>query len=506
MKSKAVPAALVAAVVLTSLEVARAAPPFELVGGALGPSGLSARATGADASCAYFNAARLAKAQPGVQLGWFVLNDAIDVTLFARDPAYDVPVSALNEFEGRFPPVPTEWLESGCDPDAGGRCVSKLPARPRQADGSSGDTRVYQVFGLVSEIVPRWLKLGIYGMFPLEAFMQGHTFFADEREQFFTNSLHPELYSDRLTAMSLAFGVSSQVLEWLALGVGVTLSLTNEADAGTYVGDSSRISETLQLSTEIEVSTGVAPNFGAVLTPLPGLEVSLVAHAPQGMEIVTGFSTFLPNGDLQRADRTATLAYEPWKLGLGVSYEFVQAAQHRLSGVATATYTFWGDYVNRQNERPLQGYAWSNSVGLTLGVRHIYAERLTSGLDLFYEPSPVPAQTGRTNYVDNDRIALAGSVNYGLPLSDGMALRFGLSAQIHVLPERTHRKIDPTSEEYAGESFSQLVVDEWIDGAVDNRGNVIQESFGLQTNNPGWPGFSSKGTIIGAGANITLMY
>jgi long-chain fatty acid transport protein len=506
VKSKTVPVAVIAAVVLSPLEAARAAPQFELVGGALGPSGLSARATGADASSAYFNPARLAKAEPGLQLGWFVLNDAIELTLFARDPAFDVPVSALNEFEGRFPPVPTEWLANGCDPNAGGRCVSKLAPHPRQSDGSSGQTRVYQVFGLVSEIVPRWLNFGIYGMFPLDSFMQGHAFFVDEREQYFTNSLHPELYSDRLTAIALAFGASSQVLDWLALGVGVTLSLTNTADAGTYVGDSAHISETLQLSTEIEVSTGFAPNFGAVLTPLPGLEVSLVAHAPQKMEIVTGFSTFLPNGDLQRADRTATLAYEPWKLGLGVHYDFLQTERHQLGGVATATYTFWGDYVNRQNERPLQGYAWANSVGLTFGVRHTYVERLTSGLDLFYEPSPVPAQTGRTNYVDNDRLALAASINYGLPLSDGVSLRFGLNGQVHVLPERAHRKLDPTSEPYADESFSQLVVDEWIDGAIDNRENVIQESFGLQTNNPGWPGFSSQGMIFGGGLNVSLLY
>jgi long-chain fatty acid transport protein len=506
VKSRAVTAALLAAVMIAPLTAARAAPPFELVGGVLGPSGLSARASGADASSAYFNPARLAKAEPGLQLGWFVLNDAIELTLFARDPDVDVPVQALNEFEGRFPPVPSEWLANGCDPDAGGRCVSRLPPRARQGDGSSGNTRAYQVLGLVSEIVPRWLTLGIYGMLPLDSFMQGHAFFVDEREQYFTNSLHPELYSDRLTAMAMAFGASSQVLEWLAVGVGATLSLANKADAGTFVGDSGRIPETLLLNTKVEVSTGVAPNFGAVLTPLPGLEISLVAHSPQKMEIVTSFSTFLPNGDLQRADRTATLAYEPWKLGLGVHYDFLSTEEHRLAAVASATYAFWSDYVNRQNERPLQGYAWANSVGLTLGVRHTYAERLMSGLDVFYEPSPVPLQTGRTNYVDNDRFTFAASVNYRVPLSDGLGLRFGINGQLHVLPERTQRKIDPTSEPYEGESFSQLVADEWLDGAVNNRDDVFQESFGLQTNNPGWPGFSSRGLIVGVGANAALSY
>jgi hypothetical protein len=484
----------------------RAAPPFELIGSALGSGGFSARATGADAASAYFNPARLSRAHPGIQLGWFVLNDAIDLTLFAREPSVDVPVLALDEFEGRFPPVPTAWLQDGCDPANGGRCVSKLLPRRRQADGSSGNTRGYQVFGLVTEIVKQYFTLGIYGMVPLDSFLQGHSFFVDEREQYFSNSLHPELYSDRLTAMSLAFGASSQVLDWLALGVGVTLSLTNSADAGTFVGNSNQIAETLQLDTKIKVSTGIAPNFGAVVTPLEGLDVSATVHTPQKMEIATGFSTFLPNGDLQRADRTSTLAWEPWKFGLGAHYDFVRTPQHQLGAVASATYALWSNYINRQTQRPQQGYEWSNTLGVTLGMREVYEERLTLGVDATYAPSPVPAQTGRTNYVDNDRYAFAGSVNYKIPLGAKSALNVGIQGQVHILPERKQTKFDPKSPPYAGQSFSQLVQDEWVDGAVNNREEVFQESFGLQTNNPGWPGFSSQGMIFGGGLNVSLLY
>jgi long-chain fatty acid transport protein len=485
---------------------ARASPPFELMGSALGSGGLNARYSGADASSAYFNPARLARAKPGVQLGWIVLDDALNLTLFSRNPSVDVPVIALDEFEGRFPAIPTDWLENGCDPGMGGRCVSKLPRRPRQGVGSSGTTRVYQVFGLVSEVAERWLTLGVYGMMPLDGFLQGHSFFVDDREQYFTNSLHPELYSDRLTAMSLAFGAGSQLLDWLAFGVGATLNLTNSADAGTFVGNSAQIPDTLQLSTKIKVSTGISPYFGFAMTPVDRLDISVTAHTPQKMEIVTGFSTFLPNGDLQRADRTATLAWEPWKFGLGVQYDFVRSAEHRFGAVAGATYALWSDYVNRQTERPQQGYGWSNTLGVSLGLRHVYAQRLSSAIDATYEPTPVPAQTGRTNYVDNDRYGFAASVSYQLPLSDKFELRIGLQGQVHVLPERAQTKLDPKSPQYAGKSFSQLVQDEWLDGAVNNREDEFPESYGLQTNNPGWPGFSSKGTILGGGLNVSLLY
>ena len=48
--------------------------------------------------------------------------------------------------------------------------------------------------------------------------------------------------------------------------------------------------------------------------------------------------------------------------------------------------------------------------------------------------------------------------------------------------------------------------DEWVGGAVNNRDEVIQESFDLQTNNPGWPGYSSEGMIVGGGLNVSLLY
>jgi hypothetical protein len=185
----------------------------------------------------------------------------------------------------------------------------------------------------------------------------------------------------------------------------------------------------------------------------------------------------------------------------------VRSEQHRLGVVVTATYKLWSDYVNRQGERPQQGYGWSNTLGISFGLRHVYDKRLTTFFDAGYEPTPVPAQTGRTNYVDNDRYSLAGGVNYQFGIYDtGLKLRLGLQGQIHLFPERTQMKIDPSKPPYAGSSYSQLVRDEWVDGAKDSRGTVIPESFGLQTNNPGWPGFSSKGMILGAGLSAALLY
>ena len=230
-------------------------------------------------------------------------------------------------------------------------------------------------------------------------------------------------------------------------------------------------------------------------------------ETPQKMQIVTSFGTYLPNGDLQRAERTATLAWEPWMFALGAQYDFIRRGAHRFGIVATATQKLWSLYRSRQNERPQQGYVWSNTLALAFGLRHVHAGGLTLFVDAAYEPTPVPLQTGRTNYVDNDRYAIAAGLNYQFAISGSkLKLRLGLQGQVHILRDREQMKIDPTVAPYAGKNYSQLVQDEWVDGAANNRGEVIAQSYGLQTNNPGWPGFSSRGLILGAGVNAALLY
>ena len=172
---------------------AHASPLFELVGSTFGSGGLNARATGASAASAYFNPALLPQARQGLEIGWFFVNDAINVTLDARSNAQDVPLSAVNRFGTDNPSVPTAWLEKGCDPAGGQGCVTALSPTPRQSQGSSGNFNMYQTLGLVSRIWGERLALGIYAMVPYGSFTQAHSFFVDEREQFFTNSLHPEM-------------------------------------------------------------------------------------------------------------------------------------------------------------------------------------------------------------------------------------------------------------------------------------------------------------------------
>ena len=71
---------------------------------------------------------------------------------------------------------------------------------------------------------------------------------------------------------------------------------------------------------------------------------------------------------------------------------------------------------------------------------------------------------------------------------------------MHVLSSRQHEKSDPQGGE-------DRVVDEWPDDSVDvTTGQTIAEASGLQTNNPGWPGYRSRGFLIGGMLTAAMSY
>jgi long-chain fatty acid transport protein len=481
---------------------AGASPLIELLGANLGDGGFNGRATGASAASAYFNPALLPQAEQGLELGWFVLNDVISVDLDARSAAMDVPLANINTLRKVFP-VPTVWLEQGCKARSELKCLTDIAPQRRQSEGSSGNTRIYQVIGFIDHIVEKRWTLGMYGVVPIGSLLKAHSFFPDEREQYFTNSLHAELYSDRLTPMSLAFGTGVRIVDWLSLGVSATLNLSNDATAGTYVGDSAFLDRTLLLSTKIDSSLGVAPHFALLIEPIDGLDLSLTLHTTQKLEINASSGTFLANGNSQVANRSNVHDWVPLTVGLGAAVEFYRSELHVLAVTGTAMFKQWSEYLNRQGDRPLPGYEWADTITGALGVRYGQGERLATFLDFNYEPTPVPLQTGRTNYVDNDRLGVDGGATYTLPIEDwGVSFRFGAQAQLHALRERHQAKIDPR----LASGNETLVLDEWPDSALDFNGNPIPEAAGLQTNNPGWPGFASRGMLVGGALSIGLLY
>jgi hypothetical protein len=108
----------------------------------------------------------------------------------------------------------------------------------------------------------------------------------------------------------------------------------------------------------------------------------------------------------------------------------------------------------------------------------------------------VPAQTGRTNYVDNDRVSGSLGAEYRFSLwKTGMHV--GAQGQVHRLLPRQQAKL-PTPTRPDGKNLAPELVKDEVPDDTQISGEPLANAAGLQTNNPGWPGFASEGWIFGA--------
>jgi long-chain fatty acid transport protein len=480
---------------------AQASPLFDLTGDTQGMGGLQARVVPSGSAAAYFNPALLTDTPECLDAGFMLLSEQIALTLDARPgPQYDVPRGVVNATRGQgagfaafSKPFPTQDLQLGRKADA---LMPAFNARPRQAAGSGHDTITYLGFGLVMKLLDDHLALGVHARLPIGDFTRIVAFYNDEREQYFSNSLHPELYGDRMTAPSLAFGAGIRIVKGLSLGVGATLNLKANAVAPAYVSDTGNLSKVLiDMNTSVNVS--LTPHFGLSYTLLgERLRLTAVAHAPRQMGFATGFGFGLPSGVEQSAGVPFVLNYTPWQFALGAAFDVIHGSKQTLSAVGSLQYATWSTYIDRHGDKPSAAYAWGDVLSPTLGFRYRIGS-LSALADGSYVPTPVPQQTGRTNYVDNNRISASLGSEFGFGLL-GHDAHVGLQLQAHhLLPRRQTKLATPTSPN--GEIVAaERVRDEVPDDVLSGR-NPLPGAQGLQTNNPGWPGFASQGWVFVAG-------
>jgi long-chain fatty acid transport protein len=500
------PSAVAAALAL-AVSPARASPLIDLVGSIGDNAGGQGVVSGPGAASTYFNPAMLMEADEGVLLSFAVVTQQIGITLDGRDGG-DVPLvvgqrqlnypnlpSVPSGLRGQPIPntvVPTQWLNQGCPAGSGpGQCAAPgFPARPRQAAGDGQPTKTYLAAGLVKRLIKDRLTFGFYGMVPLSSFTTAHSFYPDEREALFSNSLHPELYGDRLTSVSIVLGAGLRLLPDLSIGVSFSLGLANTAASSAYVPDATNYSSIL-LSNNIATTTSLGTTVGAYYKPVSWFRVGGGLKTPESFSITTKITSTLPQGTESSGSITNIFDYMPWMFTGGAEADVVQRGEYTMSVTASAKWAAWSTYEDRVGDSPTM-YAGPNGTNLgfhdtlspSLGLRHKY-KFFRGYVDFTYIPSPVPEQVGRSNFVDNDRV--------GAFLGGDFDVRFGST---HLRPGLQFFG-DRLVPRYNHKDNS-LIVDELPNNAIDASTNKpVPGAAGLQTNNPGWPGFSSEGWVYG---------
>ena len=457
--------------------------------------------SGPGAASTYWNPALLTRAEEDILFAFELVSEQVGVTLYGRHGG-DVPLS-VGQRDITSPSgvpisntvVPTQWLQNGC---AGGTQTGQCPtpgfaARPRQAQGTSGQNRTYGAIGFVKHLVPDRFSIGFFALVPLKNLTTAQGFYPDEREALFSNSLHPELYGDRLTSLSFMLGAAFNIIPEISIGASVSLGLSNTAASNTYVSNASNYS-TLLLDNDIATQVDLAPTVGISYIPVQWLRFGGSIHSPEKFSVATTIEATLPSGTTSGTTVDNVFDWMPWSANVGGEVDVIQRGKYTMSLTGSVKYAFWSSYVDRVGQSPTiygSQFAWSDTLSETIGVRHRYGNA-RGFVDLGYVPSPVPQQTGRSNYVDNDRVMLAAGGDITLRIGRAR-IRPGAQFFVNRLIYRANVKDDA------------LMVDELPDGSVfSTTGKPVPGAAGLQTNNPGWPGFSSEGWVWGGGITVEI--
>ena len=304
---------------------AHASPLIETMGPVGGNGGAQGVVTGAGAASTYFNPAMLMEADDELMLGFALISEQMGVTLQGRPQSGDVPLAVagggvVTPGGQPLPPdvVPTQWLQNGCPAGSGAnQCPgSGFAARPRQSQGTSGKTHTYLTLGIVKNLVKDRFTLGIYAMLPIGDFTTAQAFYPDEREALFSNSLHPELYGDRLTAVSLIVGGGFRLLPELSVGASVSIGLANFATSNDYIQSATDYSQLL-LDNSVKTDINVSPTVGVRYAPTRWLRFGGAIHSPEQFLVDTTIDATLPTGTESGTTARNVFDWMPWSVAFG---------------------------------------------------------------------------------------------------------------------------------------------------------------------------------------------
>lgn len=442
-----------------------AASPFELYGaGARGTAmGGAQVASGQGPGAVFYNVGALTGSELGVSGSMVFGIDQTEILLMPRPSGYQVP-----DLGGNNPSVPS---------DATGEPSDTGPQDPYYA----------LTLGGVTNLSVDGLRVAALLMAPLDGFFHLQTHYADERERLISNRLHHTLVGERVRHFDLQLGVAYELLPWLSIGVGGSFMVGAEPRTEAFIEDLSNQND-VDINADVETSS----NWGLML----GAKVDLPANLTAGISYRTQ-SAFTIEGEnrirlgtegaddeqfaTQELDWTPVYTPEAGSLGLAWIGD-------DLTVEGSARYTRWSKFVDTHSNET----DFKDTVSPRLGAEWRYDEDLEVRAGFGWEPSGVPEQTGRTNYVDNQRIL--GSLGAGHRV-DALGERFEVNwaIQIQALIPRQHRKNQLANHPNCGPEAT-AVCDEVPDDTTDPRtGQPYEAAQGLQTGNPGFPGYSSGG-------------
>lgn len=307
--------------------------------------------------------------------------------------------------------------------------------------------------------------VGIYT--PLDRVQLQRTHFVDEREAFFSNQLHFELYGERTQRQIILPVIAYKFFDWLSAGAGVSLFIYSRSDSYVYLPDILDQSKAY-INVNNKQKYTYVPDIGVLISPLDKLLVGLSYIGSDDFPIIGNSYVQVPQLNqefIQVIDQY--VFYTPPRVSLGTGY--------KISDSLTASFDLvwwgWSNFHDNHGKKP--DPKWKDTFVPRVGVEHKHLDWLILRAGFSYEPSPVPEQTGRQNFVDNDKEVI--SIGAGFPFKIDTR---NCEASVHFQYHQFNKRKTIKEVEY----------------------DADPNEPGVQ--NPGFPGYESGGALFSAGVDV----
>ena len=433
---------------------------------------MTADADGADAI--YYNVGALTRARSGVSVGLMLGMDNARIQLNQRPEGYDIP-----DIGSDTPTVPSDETLT------------------ERADTPALGTFSTVTLGGVTSLGTENFRVGMLASFPVAGVGGTQTHFSDERERLFSNQLRYELIGARARRFDIEAGMAYRILGRVSVGVGAHLQPSVKLVNQVYL-ENATDQEVVQINMDMK------QGFSGALTG--GLLVDITDYLRAGISVrqnlafeIEGQNAIQIRG-LNRSQQDYPVIQDiGWRPTSSPSTFTLGGATDvgRTTVMIDIRYAVWSAWRDTQGDAT----EFEDTITPRLGVEYRYSENTAVRFGCSYEPSPVPEQTGRSNFVDNTRlIGSFGATHTFRVIGREFELVWYLQAQ--GLLSRTTTKSSRTAYPVCAPGVTELC-DEVSDELSDARtGLPIAGVQGLQTGNPGFPGFASGGWLGALGIEL----
>ena len=430
----------------------------------------------AGAAALLYNPAALAGSTSQWSVGFSAGFHQLQIRLAERPDGYDIP-----DLEGDSPALPTS---------------QQIP----REDTDGVDPLYALTLGGATTVGSERIRVAAAVFLPTQSAVTMDTHFVDERERTSTNQLHFEFLDKRIRRLDLQFGGAFQATDWFSFGLGSVIVPAAMLNNDVTLQDPAD-QENSEINLHAESGAGLGWTSGALIELSEDLSFGASYRSEVVLEVTGTNRIFVlgtegPDGEPQIVEQELSFvpSFTPARAAFGGRWR-----AGAWSTTLDAHLTRWSHYRDTHGAET----NFDDTFGARLGGRWQATPNTAWMVGLGWEPSPVPEQSGRTNYVDNDRGIVSLGASHHLTIAS-RPVRIDWFARAHLLRARTEQKEIPEDPPNCGPGV-EVLCDEVPDDLEDPRtGQTSPEAQGLQTGNPGFPGWTSGGWIGMLGFKLIL--